>query len=199
MHGSYRLSLILRSSGLLVLLIVITACGSSQSSYERERFTMQQQVRALESQLAAANDQIARLTERENWSSQQRSSESEQCRAERSSLQDRLDQCEVERVSLKASEKGLLIQRIQDCRSDNSKEYQRGVTDGKLGVLNAVEILGVPEIEEGWITDSYFYRFQVRVSGRSFYSMRVRTHGEETPFGSVLAAINDLKVVVLKR
>lgn len=196
---SYRFSLILRFHGLVVLLAVITACGSSQSSYERERFTMQQQVRALESQLAAANDQIARLTERESWSSQQRSSESEQCRAERSSLQGRLDQCEAERISLKASEKGLLVQRIQDCRRDNSKEYQRGVSDGKLSVLNAVEVLGVPEVEEGWITDDHFYRFEVRVSGRQFSLMRVRTHEEETPFGSALAAIKDLKVVVLKR
>ncbi len=114
-------------------------------------------------------------------------------------LMQRATKCESDAVVQTQKYDGEMKSAAQQCTAEAEERRARGYAEGQLRVLNSIEIIGTPEREKGIIFDDFYYVFQVRVGNRRVVLSRIRTHKEETAFGSLLGSLKDIAVAFAAR
>jgi hypothetical protein len=203
--------------GVIAMLGCTSGLQQQLASANAERFALQRERQNLVQQNQDLAYNLRQMTERLNKHEEQDASTLLALTA----CRDNLQQCESRRLELENADVGQLTRQVQKCTTDLAVQNDqcqrdlaarvqecaaaapdhraRGFAEGQLSVLNAIEIIGVPEREKGIIFDDYFYVFQVKVGNRRVVLTRIRTHKEETAFGSLLGGIKDIAMVFATR
>jgi len=184
----------------ILSLVWLTACASGtkqellatrmvKERLEDQNRTLSTQLERANQRLASSNEELRRLTQR--MEDARRDSRRDIAKQEErlEACQDSLSGCEARRIKLESSRVGVLDRQLEECKQRLPRSFDDGFSKGQLAVLESLQIVGKSEKDcFGWFCD-YYYRFQVKVGGRSFFLTRVETASKESAFATTLSTI----------